>query len=72
MKQYFIIFYSLLLLSVFACEGPVGPPGLPGPPGPKGNPGADGEVIDIAGTIFEIVADFNSANEYATPFSVSG
>jgi len=67
MKAYSIFFCSLLLLAVFACEGPIGPegpPGAPGPQGPKGDPG-----VNILGAVFEVETDFNAANSYAAGFT---
>jgi hypothetical protein len=64
MKQHCIFLFSLLLLSVFACEGPVGPPG---PPGQPGVPGEDG--VNILGAVFEVEADFNPNENFTRFFS---
>ena len=61
MKKLYIMKRLLPLLAVFAlvltaCEGD------PGPQGPPGFDGIDGEII--ASSAFEIVIDFNSANNY--------
>ncbi len=53
MKKYLLLFLPIFVLS---CEGPVGPPGPPGPPGPIGQ-------------AFEVVADFNSANNFSQLFT---
>lgn len=54
-KLTFLLFSLTFLLT--ACEGD------PGPPGPRGFPGQDGEII--ASSAFEIVLDFNAANNYS-------
>ncbi|MEM6514652.1 MAG: hypothetical protein AAF688_00575 [Bacteroidota bacterium] len=59
MKKFIYSFFALTLLTLSACEGPIGPPG---PPGFDGTDGLDGGII--ASSAFEIVIDFNEANNY--------
>lgn len=55
MKRLFSLF-TLFTLIFTACEGPQGPPGF------DGLDGLDGEII--ASSAFEIVIDFNTANDF--------
>lgn len=55
MKRLFSLF-TLFTLIFTACEGPQGPPGF------DGLDGLDGEII--ASSAFEIVIDFNNANDF--------
>jgi hypothetical protein len=48
--------FSIVLLTVMSCEGPVGPPG------PPGSDGLDGIVI--LGEVFELEANFNAQGNF--------
>ena len=50
----------IAFISLSSCEGPTGPPG---PPGFDGLDGQDG--VSLIGTVYDIVGDFNSINDYA-------
>lgn len=52
-------FFTVLALIFTSCEGPQGPPGFDGL---DGLDGLDGEII--ASSAFEIVIDFNTANDF--------
>ena len=58
MKRLLSVF-SVFTLLFMACEGPQGPPGFDGY---DGFDGADGGLI--VASAFEIVVDFNAANNY--------
>ena len=59
MKKLFTLFTATFFIVLSSCEGPQGPPG---PPGLNGANGQDGGIL--VSNAFEIVIDFNEANNY--------
>jgi len=55
------ILCTLMVITLFSCQGPTGPEGPRGDQGPQGNPGADG----LEGFTFEYIVDF-TAPDYAS------
>ncbi len=62
MKRIGLIFSTIAIALVTACEGPAGPPGPPGFDGRDGLDGLDG--VNILGTVLEIEGTFSAANDY--------
>ena len=59
MNKLFTLFTAITFIVLSSCEGPQGPPG---PPGLNGSNGQDGGIF--VANAFEIVLDFNEANNY--------
>ena len=59
-----IFTFLIAFISLSSCEGPQGPPGFDGFDGQDGQDG-----VNILGTVYDIVGNFNTANDYAL-FSV--
>lgn len=56
MKKLSIVFLSVFVISLNACEGPVGPIG---PQGPEGEPG-----VNIVGSVFEIITNLTADGNF--------
>jgi hypothetical protein len=59
-----IFTFLIAFITLASCEGPQGPPGFDGFDGQDGQDG-----VNILGAVYDIVGDFNVANDYAL-FSV--
>lgn len=63
MRKLLSLFLLGALVTISACEGPMGPPGLTGPQGQQGQAG-----VNIVAEAFEVDVNFTTANQFRADF----